>query len=146
MATKRAKWIAVCVGIGGLCIVLITGATVIRVAWRGGGAASDYRYEFAPGYCLARTNASSCFILADGRNVVPPNIQRARFVDDLVVGYAEESEAAESVRGYFVLDLAAGDSAYGLSKVEWLDKLESRGIQEPVLVLPERAWKQREHR
>lgn len=127
------------VGLAGLLLVSTIGVMALLVAWRGGGAASDFSYELTGEYSLIRVNAGSCYIQGDTGYAVPPNIQRMQIVDDLVLGYAARSDTEGSVRGYFILDLDSGECVHGLDEDRWLQALKGKQIEKPVLIRPDEA-------
>lgn len=102
-------------------------------------AACDYTVPLDRGYRLIRTGGGGRFVLAtpegpDSHVIVGPSVSAYRDSPEFVVGKVTgPGEATEEAYrpGYFVVDKRSGQLLWGLTRDEWLQALQERGLSTP---------------
>jgi len=98
------------------------------------GCSTDYNEDLGAGYLFVATNRYNHSIIKNNRMIVGSNIIRHEVFDHYVIGYREESVnpdtrvGSSKGYGYFILNLSSEVLFDGLSKEDYLKKIESMGV------------------
>ena len=105
----------------------------------------DYSVGLPRGYTLIRVYSGAVLIANPSHEIIiSPNIDKYEVIGNIVIGHVSReglpsNEAADSVPGFFILDVRNGTIQQGLTEQAWLLALNKLGITErPNLHKPSR--------
>jgi hypothetical protein len=133
---------------GSICLIAFSAVliVVVRTGCRSfGGVGPNFAIEIQNNYILWVSGADSAGISdSTNRIVIHPHVKRLNTQASLVFGFVvpegngnNKIDSSDASVGRFILDTTDGSVSEGLTKEEWLKKLQAHGIQEePELIHP----------